>query len=239
MANKTTTQTLEFPLTERHILDSPASTTGSACILGVNFNQLSTSFLNFVRQHLDKVAPRDIVNASCKIMIFNHISNLQFFNRNDFELFDDGEACFMKKVLPLIEDSLVNFSNFKSGFSPILTSFFLPAQSPLKSGKFLFRFSKELRIFNLSSIGKNGKTFNSNINPNMVIFSFNLFNRNIVTGENNKPSNSSSFNCESLEFPFWNFMKDNRNISDFADKEFFIREQFETRLGGKLYFYIF
>ncbi len=238
MTNKTTTQTLELPFRERHILDIPTSATGSTCIFGINPNQLPTSSFNLVRQHLQEATPTCIVNTFSEMMIFNHISNIQFFNRNNFELFDNFKRGFMEKVLSLIKNSFVEFSNFKSFFFPISRTFLFPTQSSLKFKNFLFTFPQKFGIFNFSSIRQNSKTFNSNINTNMVIFNFNLFNRNILTRKNSKPTNSSSFDSKGFHFSFWNSVKDNRHISNFTNRKFFIREQLKSALG-KGYTFVF
>ncbi len=227
MANKTTRQTLELPISQRHILDSSALATSSACVLGINLDNLPT---NFVGQHLDKVTPTCIANASCEIMIMNHIPNLQFFNRNDFELFDNLQRDFVEKILPLIENSFVKPCNLNYCFSPISRAFFLPAQSSLKSGKFLLAFNQEFGIFNFSSIRQDSKTLNSNIYAYVIIGNFNLYNRNILSRENSKPANSSSFDSESLEFASWNSVNDNRDVSNFTYENSLIRNEPETTL---------
>ena len=144
MTNKTTTQTLESSLTERHILNNPTVGTSLACIPWINLNQLSTSSQNLVGQHLDKISPRCVTDTFSEMMIFNHILNLKFLNRNGFIITNDLKRSFMKKVLSLIKNSLMKPSNLKSGFSSVSTSFFLLAQSSLKFRKFLLDFLKSL-----------------------------------------------------------------------------------------------
>src|SRR3990167_2652876 len=119
MTNKTTIQALESPLTQRHIQDSSTVGTGLACISWINFNELSTSSFNLVRQHLDKAIPRDIVYAFSEMMILNHVVDLQVLDRNYFKSFDNIETCFMQEIMPLVENSFMEFCNFDSSFSSI------------------------------------------------------------------------------------------------------------------------
>ena len=230
MTNKTTLQTLELPISQRHILDVPTLGTGSACVLGINAYQLSSSFFNFVEQHLQETSPRSISDGFSEIMIFNHIFDLKFLNTNNFELLDNTERSFMQEILSLVENPLMEFSHFKSGFSSISTSFFLPTQSPLNFRKFSFTFPQEFGIFNSLSIRKDSKTFNANINSNVIICNFNTFNRNFITTENSKPSFSSFFNTESLEFSFRNSMKNNWNIPNLTYKNSFIISELKSTL---------
>lgn len=230
MTNKTTLQTLELPISQRHILDVPALGTGSACVLGINSYQLPTSFFNFVGQHLQETSPRSISDGFSEMMIFNHIFDLKFFNTNNFKLFDNVKRSFMQEILSLVENPLMKSCNFKSGFSSVRTSFFLPTQSSLKSSEFLLTFPQELRILNSFSIRKDSETFNPNINSNMIIWDFDISNRDIFTTENSKPPESSFFNTESFEFSLRNSMQDNRNISNLTYENSFIRNKFKSTL---------
>jgi len=64
----------------------------------------------------------------------------------------------------------------------------------------------------------------------MIIFSFNPLNRHILTTENSKLANSSSFDTKGFEISFGNSMQDNRDVSNLADKEPSFRNNLETTL---------
>lgn len=232
MTNKTTL-TLESPLTQGHINDSSTFGTSPACISWINLNQLPTSSQNLVGQHLNKSTPRCIVNAFSEMMILNHISNLQFLNRNSFVFTNNLKRSFMQEIISLIENSFMKSCNLNSCLFTISTPFSLSAQSSLKFSQFLLTLPQEFRIFNFSSIRQNSETSNSNINSNMIIRNFNFFNRNIGTRKDSKPTKISLLNAESFEFSLRNSMENNRDISNLTNKNSFTRSKLPpNKLGG-------
>jgi hypothetical protein len=219
MTNKTTIQTLESPLTERHLHSGSAfgtSLTASSC-LGV-FNNLSTANYCFVGKHLEEISPRNIVYAFSEMMIFNHIFDSQLLDSNEGILFSEGMRKFMKEISSLVGNFEMTSSNPKPCLSPVMASFFLSAQSSLKSSKFIFRFNQESRIGDNFSIRESSEVLQANINPNLFFRRMlNFLNLNFTTKESEPLPCSVLLDSQSLNLTFRDSMQDNRDTSNLAD----------------------
>lgn len=164
-------------------------------------------------------------------MIFDHIIDLQPLDRDGFELFGYARTRFMQEILPPVKNSFVKSCDFDSCFSPVGRALLFPAQPFLQPDKFPFVFSQNPGIFYFFAIRKGSKTFDSNVNSNMVIIGFNPVSRNVLAGKNGEPPDRRSFDRKSFKSAFGSSVQDDRDVSDFAHKNSFIGNQSESALG--------
>src|SRR3989344_107005 len=139
MNRQTTVQTIESPFTQGHFHLCPAVATPlttSSCLS--IFNNLSPAHYCFIGEHLEKTSPRRIVYMLSETVISHHPTNIKLLNSNYRKLLDNHNTLLMQEVSSLIKNLLMDSGNSKFGFSSVTTSFFLSAQSSLKSFQSLF-----------------------------------------------------------------------------------------------------
>jgi hypothetical protein len=83
------------------------------CTLGRYFDHDPTSFFRIVRQQFKERSPGRIKNAfrKMKIVVLDHVRNLQVLCHDRAELFDVSVRDFVKKISALVAGLLVSFSD--------------------------------------------------------------------------------------------------------------------------------
>ena len=233
MANKTTTGAIEDSFSQRHILDIEpaiaAFVTAPSC-LGI-FHNASTACYSFVFQEAYESSPSSITNLSCPEAIIHHTFDVQLLDSDNGIFVCDFPAQLVQEVSPLICNFDVLFVQSENSFSSVTASFLLSAQSSVQEFEFLFGFDKEVRICNLLSVGKCSKAFQSDINADLFSRRMNDFSVGQFAGEDSKPLSSFVlFDCQSLNFSFGDSVKNDWKISNLAQLQPFVGENFESGL---------
>jgi len=95
-----------------------------------------------------------------------------------------------------------------------------------------FRFNQKSRVSYHFTIAQGGKVLQADINPDLFGRIMTDFWDINFTGKDDKPlPNIVPLDSHSLDFSFWNSMKDNRNVSNFGDFEMPFGKKLEPTLG--------
>ncbi len=152
-----TANTFKFTNTERDFISSSTNITKLACSSWVYCYGILSTFSRFVFDHSNKPTPRTVPDRFSKIAVLHHVFDSQIFVGYQVIRLYKLPANFVKKVVPLISNLSINFSNSNFGFLSSFSAFLLFAKYLLSSCKFSFGFSKIFRIRNFSSIRERGK----------------------------------------------------------------------------------
>lgn len=145
---------------------SPTEGTILARPVGVNLQEHATGPFCLVRGTPEEFPPCGVADAFGKMMIADHVLDLQVLNRNHAVLVDDSARDLVCKVHALISDLLMLPGQLLDGLSPITPAFLSSAHSTLSYSDISLGISKEPRIFNKLSVAGNSKVFNANIDAN-------------------------------------------------------------------------
>lgn len=229
MSNKTTVGTSESPLTQRHLHDVSAVATGLARVSRAYFDELSTASYGFVGQHTYETAPRSVTYSFSKMMVLNHISDLQVLNSNASEPCGEFVAEFVQEVSPLVADFVVLPSQPETSLAPVSAAFLLPAQSPMQHLQPLFTLNEEFRVSYDLTITQRGEVFQPDINSNL--FGRRMLNFNIghFASENGKPLPCPIlFDSQGFDFALWNTVQDYWDVPYLGSKKTLIASKPET-----------
>jgi len=208
----------------RHIY--PTLTACNRSFVRRNFHNLATSFFRFVCEIPKESSPRSIINVLGEVGMSDHAFDIQIFNSNVTIFLNKKSGKFMKKIIPLICNEFVQFSDIESSFSSVSRAFDFPAQSSLQDFQTPFRCNEIARIFYLCSIRESSKVFKPDIDTNFIVgkFVFLRFNKNFTT-ENSKPFSCwRSLDSKRLDFALNGSMQNNLNIANLGNMEFTIYE---------------
>lgn len=142
-----------------------------ACSPWVNFYQRLTGTFCLESQLLKERTPRGIVNLLTK-NAFRHSENVEFLDRDKVILSDKIGRKFVLKIVASIENLLVNITKLCNGFSPAVTAFLASRGSTLCNAKPLLFGFVILPIIYLRSIRKRSKGFNTNVDANSFVSSW-------------------------------------------------------------------
>ena len=201
--------------------------TSLACMSWVSFDNLTTSLFPFVAKLQKEATPSNIVYMFSKMMIMNHSFNVKVFNSNIAIIVSYEPADFMMKVIPLISNSFVEFSNPNPCLIPLDRTFSPFGEFPLTHFKPLLTLDEITGIGYAYAIREGGKVLYSNINPNLFIRAFVSDLRNInLTAKYSKPFICwSSLYSKGFNPAFRNSMKLNKKVSYLADFKVFLRDK--------------
>ena len=200
-------------------------------VSGVYFDYFPASFFDFVGKHFDKLTPASVADAFCKMVVLDHVPDLQIFDGDDFEVLDYGEACLVEEVLSLVGNPFMKFCNFRYRFSPVVASFLLSAQGFLKPAKPILTLNQQFGILNFCAVGEGCEAFDSDVYSGMTAFSFNLLKRHTFAREDSEPAPCSFLERQGLDFARRNSVKNNRDVPDFAHLQPCFRLELKAELG--------
>ncbi len=112
-----------------------------------------------------------------QIVVLNHPSHVQSFDKDRLVLADDLCREFLKRVSSGIADPGVQFSYFKSGLLAIIALLDLARQAALKHPQSLFAPEERARIFEFFTVAGRGQRLNADVYAG---FGFGLFERHEV-----------------------------------------------------------
>jgi len=239
MAHKTAFRAREDFPSHRHILNIEstlaASVTAPPCLR--IFQDLSTAYYCFVGQHIDECTPRSIGYEFSIIRFVNHTCDIQILDCNQSIRLGYPVTEFVQEIIPLVSNFKMQFCQSKLCFSSVSRSFDFSTQSPLQEFQSFFRFDQIFRIINnysICSIAEIAEVILAvDINPHRILRErMNTFAVWQFTSKDSEPlPRFILFDSQSLDFAFWNTMQDHRNITNLAQLQHFVRDQFKTALG--------
>lgn len=184
-----------------------ATRTGFACSFGWYLNDLSTSFFRFVGEHLKKFAPPGIGYRFAGISAVSgftcHRSNIEFFDADRFVAANVVVREFVQKVLTLVCNPLVGFSNKNAGAFSTLRTLLAACKFSLPTAKKGLRLFQKLRVVGSQRFGINTERTATNINSNYGGCDRKGSRLNFVARKRNKPlAGRDSANRYSLNIAF-------------------------------------
>ena len=162
-----TTGTIEYSLTERHLLAMSAPAASLARIGWIHSNVQSPSFFRFGVQLTEECRPRGITNTLGKTMIVYHAVDSEVFHADDPVDIDDLTAFLMGEVVSSEFDTLMHASNCLTMLATLWRAFGKLTMLTLDFGKGLFFFTKEARVSDLFTCGERGKGLETYINADL------------------------------------------------------------------------
>jgi hypothetical protein len=156
-------------------------------VLGWNFNYSLVSFFHFTGEHVKEHTPVTIRDAVDKVSISNHALNFQIFNVDSLKSFQIIVGGFMEKLLSLIGDFLMRFSNQYSSLVSLSRALLLSTKASLSTFQELFRHSIELGIINRPIIEISEKGLDFHINANLFIGVRKFQYSHVIARESNNP----------------------------------------------------
>src|SRR6266566_3866017 len=163
-----TTGTIEYSLTERHLLAMSAPAASLARIGWIHSNVQSPSFFRFGVQLTEECRPRGITNTLGKTMIVYHAVDSEVFHADDSVDIDDLTAFLMGEVVSSEFDTLMHASNCLTMLATLWRAFGKLTMLTLDFGKGLFFFTKEARVSDLFTCGERGKGLEPALDWTMV-----------------------------------------------------------------------
>ena len=231
MQRQRTFGTIEMPLAKRHIHNSSTSTAPLAAAPSLwVFQELSTACYSFVGQHLNEITPSSIAYGFGETMISNHIADVKVLAKDKPVFCGEHPANLMVKVIALVKDFKMLFSQSKIGFPSIVRAKLLARNSSLQKLNFFLTLDQIFRIRYNLTIGQSGKVLQANINSYVEIGRMNYINFRHFASEVGKPLVCLvDFDSQSLDFAFGNTMQYDWQVANLREFEPSITENLETR----------
>lgn len=198
-------------------------------------NELSSSTLGLVGQHIKEHAPGRICDMFSKTMVFEHPVDVECFDSNEAVPVSDEPAVLVKEVQPLVGYPCMTPGNFVNRFPSVGRAFLFPAQSPLELLELPLGFDKEAWVRDCFPITQRGEVLDADINANfsirvrvLSVLSVGRFN---LTGEDCKPLTSTvTLDCHGLGLSFRCSMQDNWNVPYLRDMQPLVGKQLKSEL---------
>src|SRR5688572_17851984 len=163
----TTLSTIEY--THRKCEFHPCPT-GAAILrseMRRNFPDSTTSVCSFVFEYAQKSSPTRITDAFGEMMIFHQAFDVQVFNPDFIEAFDQVETGFVKEILALTLDLQMLFGEKFYRFTTTGRAFLSTAHLTLCGLQSFLSLTQPFEVLNGRLLGrKSGKVFYTNINTN-------------------------------------------------------------------------
>ena len=143
---------------------TPAAQLGS--VGGVDSNEVCTSFLNFVRQHLPEQAQGRIVSGKGEGAVVGHKGEVHIFNRDKAILSGQRSGQFMPEITALVGDMILQFGDLSPGLLPTGAKLLPARQASLGNPQVTQSVTQPARVVNPRSVGQGQQTLQANINTN-------------------------------------------------------------------------
>lgn len=197
------------------------------CEVRLDFYQHLISVFSFIFQLLKESRPRYIVNLFAQNS-FTQSDDVQIFNRYQIVLFDQHCRNLVLKIVSLVLNLSVNFSQMIDCFSPLIRAFFAARNFSLRSAKFLLSRFVVFEIVYLCAVRQSYKRFNSSVQTDSQVCFRQRLNF-VFNCEYDKPTRNFTFNCASFNFAFNRAGQSKANRSDFREHQP-ISDEFESAL---------
>ncbi len=125
--------------------------------------------LSFVLQLPDKLRPSYIRDGLSKLMVLDHILDLQTLDAYDLVFTYDLCRELVLIVTSSIGYTCMNTSNLQLSFSSVLRAFFLLGMPSLSLSQLLLVFGKEFRITERMTIGGDNHALESQVKPYLFV----------------------------------------------------------------------
>src|SRR2546425_743551 len=162
-----TTQTIEYPFRQRHLLPMSTGATCLARVGRIDFHQLTPSFLRFGCKLTEECRPRGIRNALGKTMVVDHPVDAEVFHADDTKSSNDGMRVLMGEVLTSECYPLMHTSHGLAMLVSLGCAFGELTMLALHVCQGLFFVTEKARVLNLFTSRERRKGLQPYVNPNL------------------------------------------------------------------------
>src|SRR5262249_44446469 len=132
-------------------------------VSGVHSFKRPASVFSFAFRYCEKLPPGHVKNGLCKMVVLHHPANVQVFDGDPVEAFDQLRRLFVVKMLARSLYSQVSERDFAASLPAILTALYLAGEASLLSRKLVRRRRGMARVGDLCAGRARRKTLNADI----------------------------------------------------------------------------
>jgi len=154
---------------------------------GIDSDELRTSFLSFVLNHVQKRCPTGISDTFGNVAARKSL-DVQRLDGNKAKPINDLSRQLVVKVVALVSRVFVQLADLAGQFFVLAAAAFAPGAPALQSAKFLFSGSEPSRVLDQLSCGQRGENLKSHVDPNGQLISDNGFNIGQLKLEDDVPA---------------------------------------------------
>ena len=154
--NDLTALTSPFPIfkNEGLVYPSTVKTSFATWKEAVYLSKTYSIPFGLILQLSDKFRPSAILNAFCKMVICHNALHMQVFSKNALVFGNQPMTQFMKEIISLVKNLIVNTSNLYPSLVSSVTAFDFTRKVSLKPFQFIFRLMEILRSVNSFTIDR-------------------------------------------------------------------------------------